>query len=171
MRDNARDEYRRARGLDWHSTIDIANTQPLLHALARLVVEGTPGAGSYLIVDLDDVFVQVAGSHGDTELWIEAVSNQYLPESRRLAQPQIDRLLALGFAPPTRTADEPSARGTSPNFGRHLDIGSETRLHDTAQLIAEVLYGVYGCAPGHEIRLSLHIDVWPATDPGEDETA
>ena len=169
--DTTRETYRQARGLDWSNTLSIADTVPLLHALARLVIEGTPGAGSFLIVDAGDVFVQFSGSRGDTELWCEAVSNEYLPASHRLAQPQIDQLLALGFAPPTRTPDEPSAPGTSPNFGRHVDIGTETRLYDAAQLVAELLCGIYGCARDGEMRLSLHIDVWPATDPGEDEAA
>ncbi len=166
-----RETYRRAGGLDWDGTVSIANVQPLLHALVRLVVEGTAGAGSYLIVDMEDVFVQFSGTRGDSELWCEAVSNQYLRTSRRLAEPQINQLIALGFAPLTRTPDEPSARGTSPNFGRHIDIGTETRLYDAAQLVNEVLCGVYGCALDGEMTLSLHIDVWPADVAEPDEAA
>ena len=166
-----RETYRKACGLDWDGVGDSANMQPLLHALARLVVEGTTGYGSYLIVDMDDVFVQFSGTPGDTELWCEAVSNAYLPKTRRLKQPQIDQLLALGFVPPTRRPGEPSAPGTSPNFGRHVDIGTEARLYDAAQLVIEALCGVYGCARDGEMKLSLRLDVWPATDPGEDEAA
>jgi hypothetical protein len=90
--DDGRRAWRTAIGLDRQETMRDGELQPLLHALARIVVEGTPGAGSFVIIEGGGAFVQFAGTRGDTELWCEAVSNHYLDPERRLEAEQIERL-------------------------------------------------------------------------------
>lgn len=135
----------------------------LWHALARIVIEGVSGVGSYVIVEVDGAFVQFAGTRGDTELWCETVSNHYLPVEQRLGEVQIARLHELGFSSPTRAPWDEPKKGRCPNYHRRVDVGKEARLFEAGLMVFEILREAYDCAPGAEMRIELRMAVWPAT--------
>jgi hypothetical protein len=58
------------------------------------------GEDGFLIVSLDDVYVQFMVGPGAKSLFVEAVSNDYLPAKKRLDEAGIALLLGLGFEAP-----------------------------------------------------------------------
>src|SRR6478672_2077621 len=51
-----------------HRDVVADDLDPILRALARIVLHSAPGAGSYLIIECEDVYVQFCGTYGDTTL-------------------------------------------------------------------------------------------------------
>lgn len=120
--------------------------EQLIHNLRRLITEG--GESNFLIVSVGDVYVQFAASHGDKEVYCEAVSNEFLPHGLQLTEDKVSQLRELGFEEP----------GASPNFSRTFDVAEEAGLRELAQLTRYILSNVYGCAAQSRLRFELVLE-------------
>ena len=150
-------------------TLRPGEIQPLLRCLNLLMVQGASGAGNYLIAQCNGYYVQFAGQRGDTDLYCEAVSNNYLGgagEGAPLGPRQIARIRALGFRDPMvgrrhkAVKSGKPAKGQKVNFYRHADASSEVKLYEIAAATLTLFHDVYRCPLDADITLSLHMDAW-----------
>lgn len=81
-------------------------------------------------------FVQILKSIEGDELYAEFSSNEFLGESFRLTDEQVNAVLALGWFPP----DSPNAENSCPNFYVALDAAD---AHDLATLVGATFRKVY----------------------------
>ncbi len=124
-----------------------AHEQQLIQNLKRMLTEG--GMGNFLIVSCGDAYFQFAAGRGETQIYCEAVSNEYLPRGRQLSGEQSKQLQALGFEPP----DE----GTH-NFSRNFAVAADSALSDLASRTLRILSTVYGCAESTALEFQLNLE-------------
>lgn len=122
------------------------NEDTLVYNLRRLLTEG--GTGNYLVVSTGDVYVQFAATRGEQQIYCEAVSNQFLPQSMRLSEDKISQLRGLGFE---------IGRG-SPNFSRTFYIVDSQELREIARTGLSVLSDVYGIPSHSRIQFELNLE-------------
>ncbi len=121
-----------------------SSEQQLVHNLKRMLNEG--GDGNFLIVSCGDAYVQFAAKRGDTQIYCEAVSNEYLPRNKQLSDHQIAQLQQLGFDTSSDTE----------NFSCTLAVADETSLASIAHFVVSILTDVYGCTDAKlEFELNL----------------
>lgn len=108
----------------------------------------SPGAGEgFVVVSSGEFYVQAARRE-DGRVWMEAVSNHYLPEAQRLDPAGEGALEALGFSPPGRESD---------NFTALLggDLADPASL---ASLTARVFGEVYRVPSRGTFRVEVELD-------------
>ena len=94
-------------------------------------IRGTRGS---LVVNLGDLFYQMASYEGDAVL-IETVSNEFLPPGKRLGPGQEQRMVQLGFTQPTPDM---------PNWWIGMEEGLDEEIEQAAGAVAAALIEVYG---------------------------
>jgi len=153
-----------------NETLRPGEIQPLLRCLNLLITQGAAGVGNYLIANCGDYYVQFAGKRDDTDLYCEAMSNNYLGvdsnHGQRLGARQIALLHKLGFKDPNvgprarSVKAGKSARGKKVNFFRQADASSEVALYEIGAMTLAIFRDVYRCPADANISLSLHMDAW-----------
>ena len=63
--------------------------------LLDLMSEGGPG--NFMVVSAGDIYVQFAGSPGNTHIVCESISNEYLPKKSKMSKKDIETLQSFGF--------------------------------------------------------------------------
>ena len=115
-------------------------------ALRKLTSEG--GDSNFLIVSCGDAYVQFAGAGGSTDLYCEAVGNQYLPRDRQLAPDKIGRLEQLGF----------DLDADPPQFSRQFKLSGDCETRELAATTLDILTSVYDCHPDSELNIELRLE-------------
>lgn len=87
-------------------------------------------------------YVQFAGFGDGTMVRGEVASNEYLAQGHRLSPEQCSQMEALGWAPPTVSAGEPTGSGSA-NYFADLPVGEADRL---AVMSVKALRDVLGVA-------------------------
>ncbi|MDP6452038.1 MAG: hypothetical protein QF898_01915 [SAR202 cluster bacterium] len=120
----------------------------IARALDKLIKEGSDG--SYLIVAIDEVYLQFLSVGDRDEPWIycEAVSNQFLPEDQKLEPEQITALTLLGFE---ETIE-------SPNYSCDFIVSDTAILTDIGRMTLQMFATIYLCPSDSEVDIDLHIE-------------
>ena len=123
----------------------------IARALGKLISEGADG--SYLIVAIDEVYIQFLPSGDWDRPWVycETVSNQFLPPDQRLESEQITALTLLGFE---ETME-------SPNYTREFKIPDTEAMTEVARGTLQMFATIYRCPPDSEVDIDLHIEEAP----------
>lgn len=104
-------------------------------------------------------FVQFAGQ-GNFGMRVEAVSNQYLDEDKKLSESACEALLQLGWNAPTNLPDELESEGHksegSPNF--FLDIAPPIPYETLGTLATKTLRKVFNVGHPGELQYSAFSD-------------
>lgn len=106
-------------------------------------------------------FVQFARGpveNGTSELRVETVSNEYLPEDGQLTKKQLADLAELGWTAPTHPHKGPTVAHGSPNF--FTDFEEPFPCDRVAQLCVETLRGV------HRVRSPRALEYRSFQEPG-----
>jgi hypothetical protein len=125
----------------------------IARALDKLISEGTDG--SYLIVAVEEVYVQFLPIEDRDEPWVycEAVSNEFLPTDQKLEPEQITALTLLGFE---ETIE-------SPNYRREFMVPNIDVMTDVGRLTLQMFATIYLCPTDSEVDIDLHIEEPPQT--------
>jgi hypothetical protein len=118
------------------------------------------GDGSHLIVSADDVYVQVALSSEDESAYVEAVSNDFLPDDLQLTDEKINRLKTLGYEAPKEDGSG------SPNFHQALSVSGASDLSGIVRLVFETLETVYDISPDEELEIDVTLESKDGADGG-----
>ncbi len=86
----------------------------------------------------------VSSEGGVPQLRAEAVSNDFLPRSRRLTRKQLAALVELGWSAPTHRAREPAVPNGSPNF--HRDFEGTLPFGEIARFAVSTLAEIFKVA-------------------------
>ena len=123
----------------------------IARALDKLISEGTDG--SYLIVAVDEVYVQFLRIGDRDEPWVycEAVSNEFLPPDQKLEPEQITALTLLGFEETIET----------PNYCREFMVPDTDIMTEVGRMTLQMFASIYMCPADSEVDIDLHIEEPP----------
>jgi len=109
----------------------------------------------FLIITMkkNHYFVQFAGQ-GGFGMRVEAVSNAYLKDGRKLSEAACMKLLAFGWNPPTKVPDELDEEGHKPDGSPNyfLDIDSPVPYGSVASLAVRTLRDIFGAMHPGELQ-------------------
>jgi len=107
------------------------------------------GPGNFLVVSAGDIYVQFAGSPGNSQVVCESISNEYLPKKLKMTAESIDHLKSFGF---TLGGDE------IVNFSRIFEILREEQAQEVAKLAVRILREVYGLKKTTEVQIEVSLE-------------
>ena len=107
------------------------------------------GPGNFLVVSAGDIYVQFAGSPGNSQVVCESISNEYLPKKLKITAESIDHLKSFGF---TLGGDE------IVNFSRTFEILREEQAQEVAKLAVRILREVYGLKKTTEVQIEVSLE-------------
>ena len=103
-------------------------------AFQKILKEG--GDSNYFTLDFaENYYLQVASSKGAIDVFCEAVSNEYLPISRKLNDTQLAKLVELGWKNPSEG---------NVNFSVELPAKDKKDIDKLVDFVAHTLSEVYG---------------------------
>lgn len=109
------------------------NKSLIQSAFQKILKEG--GDSNYFTVDFaENYYLQAASSKGAIDVFCEAVSNEYLPDSRKLNDAQLIRLVELGWKKPSEG---------NVNFSVELSVNEKKDINELADFIAKTISEVY----------------------------
>jgi hypothetical protein len=110
-------------------------------------LRGKPGDDSFLVVSVDDVYVQFFAPLAKQGIAVESVANEYLPAEKQLDEAGIEALLGLGF-------ERPEAEGE--NFSMDYELKNDADFALLAVLTVAA-FEVYGCREGETFDFELNL--------------
>jgi hypothetical protein len=130
----------------------VANPQqnsPKLSSELSQIIDTFRSANNYAIFVFNpEVYIQIARKAGESWLHCEAVSNTFL-KFHRLGEPQIEKLLELGWKPPDKL---------SPNFFQVFDATDNSELIKVPQLIMNTSQQVYSISVLTNVEVKLNLE-------------
>lgn len=135
----------------WGSYMNVSkqatSEQLIVGGLRRLYEEG--GSGNFAIFTADvekGYYVQFAGARGDSSLWAEAMSNQFLDSGFALDAGQLQRLRKLGW----------DVDGAGPNCSRSdWSAANDDERWQIAAEVVRTLREVYGFRPEDTLEVNV----------------
>jgi hypothetical protein len=128
--------------------MSIGTIEALVEPLTQQLVKMTEGGSDGVILSCGECYVQFAG--GASDLLFEAVSNDFLPESRQLNDLQVMLLFGMGFD----VGEDGEPANFSQEFGlEEGDNWEEQTLREFALQALALLYYVYECRDGAAYRI------------------
>lgn len=121
----------------------------IANSLKRLQTEG--GSGNFVVLTADadrNYYVQFAVACGETELYAEAVGNEFLAPAHALRPDQVARLQSMGWCPPAG----------SPNFSREWQAVDDGDRLAVAREVMRVFAEVYGVEPHQPLQVELVLE-------------
>jgi hypothetical protein len=115
--------------------------------LLDLMSEGGPG--NFMVVSAGDIYVQFAGSPGNSHILCESISNEYLPKKSKMSKKDIEALKGFGFV---------LGGDQIENFSRSYEIPTEAQARELADLTVRILREVYGVAPDGDLQIELSLE-------------
>jgi len=79
---------------------------------------------NYLVIDFSSYYIQYMGWANSSELFCEAMSNEFIEESKKLTTNQIDKINKLGFKEPFIDSD----KNKSPNYSKYYKTDSDRNI-------------------------------------------
>ena len=107
------------------------------------------GPGNFLVVSAGDIYVQFAGSPGNSQVVCESISNEYLPKKLKMSSESMDHLKSFGFA---LGGDE------IVNFSRTFEIQREEQAKEVAEMTLRILREVYGLNKTAEVQVEVSLE-------------
>lgn len=103
-------------------------------AFQKILKEG--GDSNYFTLDFaENYYLQAASAKGANEVFCEAVSNEYLPATRKLSESQLSKLVDLGWKKPSEG---------NVNFSIELTVNDKIDIDKLVNFVAQTLSEVYG---------------------------
>lgn len=103
-------------------------------AFQKILKEG--GESNYFTLDFaENYYLQAASSKGANDVFCEAVSNEYLPATRKLSESQLSKLVELGWKNPSEG---------NVNFSIELSAKDKKDIDKLVDFVAQTLSEVYG---------------------------
>ncbi len=122
------------------------NTHILTPFIEQVLTQG--GQSNFLIVQLTkEYYIQIVAREGDTLIWVEAVSNNYLAANKALDDAQIQKLKSLDWK-----EQEDS------NFFQDFDIYSDAKFAQLLYVIDETASEVYGVSKITESMVEINLE-------------
>lgn len=116
----------------------------IAEALKKVQEEG--GSGNFVIFETDTYYIQFAAEKGESRLFGEAVSNEFLPKKHALTDEQILRLTALGWG-----------QEGGQNFSRIWYTTTDNERTIVAQEVMRA-FEVYGVFSEAELQVNLQLE-------------
>ncbi len=107
------------------------------------------GPGNFLVVSAGDIYVQFAGSPGNSQVVCESISNEYLPKKLKITAESIDHLKSFGFT---------LGGAEIVNFSRTFEILREEQAQEVAKLAMRILREVYGLKKTTEVQIEVSLE-------------
>lgn len=127
------------------------NLDLIVTSLRGIQSEG--GEGNFAVFDLENgrnYYIQFSGSPGESQLYAEAVSNEFLSSNAILTANQMAQLQSLGWNSP-----DPNV---SPNFYRTWVAENDNQRTTIGLHILEAFEQVYGMQPGDSLSVEMTLD-------------
>lgn len=126
----------------------MTNHELMLSIIEQLVEKG--GYENFAVISLSkDYYVQLSAEKGDSEIYCEAVSNNYLPEGQQLSEAQIQELTRLNWHPPTSPQE---------NYSNKFTVNSPTEKNELVNYLIETASSVYGCSIITQRMVELNLE-------------
>jgi hypothetical protein len=126
----------------------MTNHELILSIIEQLVTKGLDE--NFAIFNLSkDYYIQISAVKNDTEVYCEAISNNYLPENRQLTMPQINQLKSLNWKEPASPQD---------NYSNNFPISFSSEKTVLVNYLIETAATVYGCQIITERMVDLNLD-------------
>jgi hypothetical protein len=129
----------------------IQNIDDIVNSLRRIQTEG--GNGNFAVFILDqqkNYYVQFSGSPDNTQLYAEAVSNEFIAAEGQLPLDYATQLNRLGWISPEQ--------GGSPNYSRTWTAENDAHRRSIADRVIETFMTVYGMQPGARLEFDLVLE-------------
>jgi hypothetical protein len=117
------------------------------------------GPGNFMVLSSGEIYVQFAGSPGNTNVLCESISAKYLPRNLKISSIALKKKLkALGFA---LGGDEIE------NFSRNYEIVNEKQAREVAKFALQILKDAYGLAKHSDLQIAVSLELGSfQTPPG-----
>jgi|AntRauTorckE5430_2_1112549.scaffolds.fasta_scaffold03743_3 hypothetical protein len=124
------------------------NHELILSLIEQLVTKGLDE--NFAIFDLSkDYYLQISAVKDDTEVYCEAISNNYLPRDSQLTMAQINQLKSLNWQEPASPQD---------NYMNNFPINSAAEKTILVNYLMETAATVYNCTNITEEMVDLNLD-------------
>lgn len=126
----------------------MTNQTLILAIIEELITKGLDE--NFAIFNLSkDYYIQISAVKNDTEVYCEAVSNNYLPENNQLTMPQINQLKNLNWQEPASPQD---------NYSNNFPINSESEKTALVNYLMETATTVYNCEIITQKMVEINLD-------------
>ena len=126
----------------------MTNHELILSIIEQLVTKGLDE--NFAIFNLSkDYYIQISAVKNDTEVYCEAISNNYLPENKQLTMPQINQLKSLNWEEPSSPQD---------NYSNNFPINSASERTVLVNYLMETASTVYNCEIITEEMVEINLD-------------
>lgn len=126
----------------------MTNHELILSIIEQLVTKGLDE--NFAIFNLSkDYYIQISAVKDDTEVYCEAISNNYLPENKQLTMPQINQLKSLNWEEPSSPQD---------NYSNNFPINSASERTVLVNYLMETASTVYNCEIITEEMVEINLD-------------
>jgi hypothetical protein len=126
----------------------MTNHELILSTIEQLITKGLDE--NFAIFNLSkDYYLQISAVKNDTEVYCEAISNNYLPTDNQLTIAQINQLKNLNWEEPASPQD---------NYMNNFPINSTAEKTILVNYLIETAATVYNCAIITERMVDLNLD-------------
>jgi hypothetical protein len=127
---------------------NMTNHELILSIIEQLITKGLDE--NFAIFNLSkDYYIQISAVKDDTEVYCEAISNNYLPKENQLTMPQINQLKSLNWEEPASPQD---------NYSNNFPINSASEKTELANYLIKTAATVYNCEIITEKMVDLNLD-------------
>jgi hypothetical protein len=126
----------------------MTNQTLMLAIIEELITKGLDE--NFAIFNLSkDYYIQISAVKNDTEVYCEAVSNNFLPENNQLTMPQINQLKSLNWQEPSSPQE---------NYSNNFPINSASEKTALVNYLMETATTVYNCEIITEKMVEINLD-------------
>jgi hypothetical protein len=105
---------------------------------------------TYLIIEFDSYYIQYKGFEKSKEFYAEIVSNEFLNETKKYSENQIEEILNFEFSKPNEKDNDGNI---SPNFTKWYNSKTKNEIESIHKELIGILKSVFGLKNGNEIKI------------------
>ncbi|NDJ55249.1 MAG: hypothetical protein GYB68_19430 [Chloroflexi bacterium] len=118
--------------------VPMHDIEQLVSLLARIQTEGAGGALVLVANQEHNIYVQVAAISQQPDLWLEAVSNDFISQDMQLSSAQQQQLIDLGWSLPSA-----GQRQSQPNYVQEVQAHDDDTRRKAVELLLLTLQQAY----------------------------
>ena len=104
----------------------------------------------YLIIEFDSYYIQYKGFVNSKEFYAEIVSNEFLNETKKYSENQIEKILNLEFSKPNEKDNDGNV---SPNYTKWYKSKTKNEIEFIHKELIGILESIFGLKNGTEIKI------------------
>ena len=104
----------------------------------------------YLIIEFDSYYIQYKGFVNSEEFYAEIVSNEFLNETKKYSENQIEEILNLEFSKPNEKDNDGNI---SPNYTKWYKSKTRNEIEFIHKELIGILKSIFGLKNGTEIKI------------------